>query len=180
MRRDVPSPRPAAFPPPSPPPMLLGIVRGFFGTMQPSDSSSACMPIVRLLPSWAGPAFWPDADGVSQFPCKGRLHVRGVSDSARLLVRKPFSRGRCCLLIKRTRSAPRNSTRFAAQYPAHGRPCERFKLSLAASPCITRGRRGWLGLTPWTCTSYPLPACPGALPSGSRARMPSGSLERDR
>src|SRR5262245_25901813 len=37
--------------------------------------------------------------------------------------------------------------------------CERFKLSLAASPCITRGRGGWLGLTPWkTCTSYPLPA----------------------
>ena len=25
------------------------------GTMQPSNSSSACMPIVRLLPSWAGP-----------------------------------------------------------------------------------------------------------------------------
>lgn len=59
--------------------------------MQPSDSSSACMPIVRLLPSWAGPAFWPDADEVSQVPCKGRLHVRGVSDSARLLVRKPFA-----------------------------------------------------------------------------------------
>src|SRR5262245_44936770 len=33
------------------------------------------------------------------------------------------------------------------------------KLSLTASPCITRGRGGWLGLTPWTtCTSYPLPA----------------------
>src|SRR5215813_1534476 len=27
---------------------------------------------------------------------------------------------------------------------------ERFKLSLAASPCITRGRGGWLGLTPWS------------------------------
>ncbi len=26
------------------------------------------------------------------------------------------------------------------------------------------GRSGWLGLTPqWTFTSYPLPACPGAL-----------------
>jgi hypothetical protein len=59
----------------------------------------------------------------------------------------------------RTGSAPRNSTRFAARYPACGLPCERFKLSLAASPCITRGRGGWLGLTPRkTCTSYPLPA----------------------
>src|SRR5262245_27938519 len=37
-------------------------------------------------------------------------------------------------------------------------PCERFKLSLAASPCITQDRGGWLGLTPWkTLTSYPLP-----------------------
>jgi hypothetical protein len=47
MRRNLPSPRPATFPPPSPP-TSLGIVRGFLGTMQPSDSSSACMPIVRL------------------------------------------------------------------------------------------------------------------------------------
>src|SRR5262249_45637374 len=100
----------------------------------------------------------PDADEISQFPYKGRLHVHGVSDSARLLIRKPFARGGCCLLFSSTRSAPRNSTRFAARYPAHGLPCERFKMSLTASPCITRGRGGWLGLTPWkTLTSYPLP-----------------------
>src|SRR5262245_47221149 len=54
----------------------------------------------------------PDTDEVSQVPYKGRLHVRGVSDCARLLVRKPFARGGCCLLFSRTRSAPRNSTRF--------------------------------------------------------------------
>src|SRR5262245_61024955 len=129
--------------------MLLGIVRGFFGTMQPSDSSSAYMPIVRLLPSWAGPMFSPDAGEVSQVPYKGLLHVHGVFDSARLLVRKPFARGGCCLLFNGTRSAPRNWTRFAAQYPARGIPCERFKMNLAVSPCITRGRGGWLGLTPW-------------------------------
>src|SRR5262245_35284114 len=33
--------------------------------------------------------------------------------------------------LKRTRSAPRNSTRFAAQYPARGHPCERFAAGLA-------------------------------------------------
>jgi hypothetical protein len=33
--------------------------------------------------------------------------------------------------LKRTRSAPRNSTRFAAQYPARGHPCERFAADLA-------------------------------------------------
>ena len=156
MRRSSPSPQPAAFPPPSPPPMSLGIVRGFTGTMQPSNSSSACMPIVRLWPSWAGPTCQPDTDEVSQVPTKGRLHVRGVFDCARLLVRKPVARGGCCFPANCTASAPRNSTRFAAQYPARGIPCERFKLSLAARPCITRGRGGWLDLTPWkTCTSYP-------------------------
>ena len=83
MRCNLPSPRPAAFPPPSPPPMSLGIVRGFTGTMQPSDFSSACMPIVRLLPSWAGPESWPDTDEISQVPTKGRHHVHMGSPTAR-------------------------------------------------------------------------------------------------
>ena len=174
MRRNSPSPRPAAFPPPSRPPTLLGIVRGITGTMQPSDFSSACMPIVRLLPSWADPVCWPDTDEVSQVPTKGRLRVHGVSDCARLLPAKPFARGGCCFPANRTASAPRNSTRFAAQYPARGLPCERFKLALAGSPCITRGRGGWLGLTPWkTCTSYPFASLLGALWFGSTVRMAS-------
>src|ERR1700674_3548828 len=47
-----------------------------------------------------------------------------------------------------TRSAPRNWTRFAAQYSARGRPCERFTAVLAdRTSCITRGRGGWLDLT---------------------------------
>jgi len=83
MRCNLPSPRPAAVPPPSPPPMSLGIVRGFIGTMQPSDSSSACVPIVRLLPSWAGPECWPDTDEISQVPTKGRHHVHMGSSTAR-------------------------------------------------------------------------------------------------
>ena len=90
----------------------------------------------------------PDTDEVSQVPTKGRLHVHGVFDCARLLVRKPVPRGGCCFPANCTASAPRNSTRFAAQYPARGIPCERFELALAGSPRITRGRRGWLGPTP--------------------------------
>ena len=73
--------------------------------------------------------------------CMGSPTARGSSPPSHSSVRMLPSR-------LRTGSAPRNSTRFAAQYPAHGLPCERFKLSLAASPCITRGRSGWLGLTP--------------------------------
>src|ERR1700680_4060849 len=40
MRCCLPSLRPAAFPPLSPPPIAVGFVRCFNGTMQPSDSSS--------------------------------------------------------------------------------------------------------------------------------------------
>ena len=59
-----------------------------------------------------------------------------------------FRRSGCCLLFSRTRSAPRNSTRFAAQYPARGLPCERFTAALASrASCITRGRGGWLDLS---------------------------------
>src|SRR5258708_16415689 len=48
---------------------------------------------------------------------------------------------------QRTRSAPRNSTRFAAQYSARGLPCERFTAVLAdRTSCITRGRGSWLDL----------------------------------
>ena len=48
---------------------------------------------------------------------------------------------------QRTRSAPRNWTRFAAQYSARGLPCERFTAGLADRiSCITRGRGGWLNL----------------------------------
>ena len=147
MRHNSPSPQPADFPPPSPPPMSLGIVQGFTGTMQPSNSSPVCMPIVRLLPSWAGPI------------CR-RAQMRSPSSNERTSPRawglrlrkvpcpKPFARRGCCFPASRTASAPRNSTRFAAQYPAHGLPCERFELALAGSPRITRGRRGWLGPTP--------------------------------
>src|SRR5258705_9636619 len=46
--------------------------------------------------------------------------------------------GRCCLLFNGTRSAPRNWTRFAAQYLARGLPCERFTSPLAGR-CASLG-----------------------------------------
>src|ERR1035441_6077351 len=78
-------------------------------------------------------------DETSQVPRKERLHVHKVSDCARFFSCEPFAMRRCCLLFKRTRSAPRNWTRFAAQYLARGLPCERFTSALA-------GRRASLGV----------------------------------
>jgi hypothetical protein len=126
MRRNLPSPRPAAFPPPSP-------RRCYSALFEASPVlCSRPTPRSRACPSCLAAHVVDKAPG-------GVLRLHGVSDSARLLVRKPFARGGCCLLFNGTRSTPRNSTRFAAQYPARGIPCERFKLNLAVSPCITRG-----------------------------------------
>ena len=90
MRRNSPSPRPAAFPPPSPPPMSLGIIRRFTGAMQPSDSSPVCMPIVRLLPSWAGPTCRRTQMRSPRFQrkdvstCMGSSTARGSSSASQL------------------------------------------------------------------------------------------------
>ena len=111
----------------------------FVGTIASSDFSSTCMLGVRLMPSRAGPAQGPGMDETSQVPRKERLHVHKVSDCARFFSCKPFAMRRCCLLFNGTRSAPRNWTRFAAQYLARGLPCERFTSALA-------GRRASLGV----------------------------------
>src|SRR6202795_615172 len=73
----------------------------------------------------------------------------------------------------RTRSAPRNWTRFAAQYLARGLPCERFTAALASrTSCITRGRGGWLDLPRGGLSPPILCQLPGALRSGSGTVAP--------
>jgi hypothetical protein len=71
----------------------------FIGTMPSSDSSSACMLIFGHRLHEPVRHAVPDAGEASQVPCKGRLHMHGVSDCARLLVAKPFAAGGCCLLV---------------------------------------------------------------------------------
>src|SRR5262245_39376188 len=143
MRRNSPFPRPAAVPPPSPPPIPLGFVRGFIGTMQPSDFSSAYMPIVRLLPSWVGRECWPDTDEISQVPTSAS-HLAG----------------RMLPSLQPNEIGTSQFDPFRRSIPSPWSPCERFKLSLAASPCITRDRGGRLGLTRGRLTPPILsPAC---------------------
>ena len=55
--------------------------------------------------------------------------MHGVFDGARLLLRKPFARRGCCFPANSTASAPRNWTRFAAQYPARGLPVNASRLA---------------------------------------------------
>jgi hypothetical protein len=119
----------------------------FVGTTTSSESSSACMLIFGLRLHEPVRHAKPDTDEVSQVPYKGRLHVHGVSDCARLLVAKPFRREDVAFSSSNWIGASKFDP-FRSSIPSRGLPCERFKLSLAASPCITRGRGGWLGLTP--------------------------------
>ena len=137
--------------PPRPPQRVASHCSNASSVLWPGPTShprtcSAC----GLWPSRTGPHRGAGTDEISQVPYKGRLHVHEVSDCARSDPHLPSSRmDRCCLLFNGTRSAPRNSTRFAAQYSAHGIPCERFAAGLATRTSrITRGRSRWLDVTP--------------------------------
>ena len=118
----------------------------FLGTTTSSDFSPAYMLGVRLLPSRAGPAhvrarMRPPRFRAKNFStCTRSSTARGSSIQANTLWGILPSR-------QRTGSAPRNLTRFAAQYSARGLPCERFTAVLTdRTSCITRGRGGWLDL----------------------------------
>ncbi len=67
MRSCLPSLRPAAFPPPSPPPISVGFVRCFNGTMQPSDSSSVPRQL-RLLDFLSRPGITQATAGQTRSP----------------------------------------------------------------------------------------------------------------
>ena len=70
--------------------------------------------------------------------------MHGVSDCARLLYPQAICAGRMLPSRQRTRSAPRNSTRFAARYPARGLPCERFTAALASRNLVHHSGPGRL------------------------------------
>ena len=90
-----------------------------------------------------------DTDEISQVPTKGRHHVHMGSTTARGSSSASLLRGED-VAFRPAERRQHLEIRPVSQLniPARGLPCERFKLALAGSPCITRGRRGWLGLTP--------------------------------
>src|SRR5213079_2224450 len=75
-------------------------------------------------------------------------------------IRKPFAREGCCLLVSELdrHLGIRPVSQLDTQPVVSPVNASRLP-SRAETSCITRGRGGWLSLTPWkTCTSYPLPA----------------------
>jgi hypothetical protein len=103
--------------------------------------------------------FMSDTNEVSQVPCKDRLRVLKVSDCARFIPRKRLTHVMMLLSGQRNGVSTSQFDPFRSSMLGPWSPCERFTLILADSPCITRGRGGWLGLISWkTCTSYSLPA----------------------
>ena len=104
--------------------------------------------------------------------CMGSPTARGSS------IRKPFARGGCCLLVSELdrHLGIRPVSQLDTQPVVSPVNASRLP-SRADTSCITRGRGGWLGLTPWkTCTSYPLPAflAHSALGPGNGTRPPGG------
>ncbi len=133
----------------------------FTGNPTSSDSSSACMLIVR-------PFAFMSRSGM---PCRTRMRpprfrtkdvstCMGSPTARGSSIRKPFARGGCCLLVSELdrHLGIRPVSQLDTQPVVSPVNASRLP-SRAETSCITRGRGGWLSLTPWkTCTSYPLPA----------------------
>jgi len=94
---------------------------------------------------------------ISRFPCKERLHMpRSTTAPGRSGTRLSVPDH---VAFHRVKSVgTRDDVLSRLHYLAYAIPCERFKLALAGSPCITRGQGDWLGLSlSGTCTPYSLP-----------------------
>ena len=127
MRCCLPSLRPAAFPPPSPPPIAVGFVRCFNGTTQPSDSSSVPRQL-RLLDFLSRP-------GIAQ----------AIADQTR------SPRFRRDPSVRDVASDPGRATVPRMTAP-HMLPSA---VATASAPAISR--ISWLNPTPQTITVYASP-----------------------
>ena len=152
MRCCLPSLRPAAFPPPSPPPVSIGFVRCFTGTVQPSDSSSVPRQL-RLLD-------FPPRPGIAQA-------TAGQTRSPRF---------RRVLSVRDAALDPGRATEPRIAVP-HMLP----STSLTASaPAIFR--ISWLNPTPRTIAVYASPWSSPSTPQhsllGGRYPLPRPDLHR--
>src|SRR5580692_1969010 len=177
MRCCLPSLRPAAFPPPSPPPISVGFVRCFNGTTQPSDSSSVPRQL-RLLDFLSRPGIAQATAGQTRSPRFRRdPFIRDVaSDPGRATVPRVTAPHMLPSAVA-TASAPATSriswlnptpqmiTVYASPWASpsptqHSLPGERYPLPGPDFHRLDRASFAWRTATPspqWTFTTYSLP-----------------------
>src|SRR6202165_871026 len=175
-----PSLRPAAFPPPSPPPISVGFVRCFIGTTQPSDSSSVPRQL-RLLDFLSRPGIAQATAGQTRSPRFRRdPSVRDVaSDPGRATV-PCITAPHMLPSAVATASAPATSriswlnptphmiTVYASPWSSpsptqHSLPGGRYPLPGLDFHRLDRASFAWRTATPssqWTFTTYSLPVSP--------------------
>ena len=106
----------------------------FSGTTASSDFSPRLMSYLQLASYYDRPKFLSGSDEISQVPYKERLHVHGVYDCARCVDNLPFASSPLLSSASYNRIDTLNlNYSFAAQYPAHGLPCQRFTSALTSS-----------------------------------------------
>ena len=106
----------------------------FSGTTASSDFSSRLMSHLQLASYYDRPEFLSGCDEISQVPYKERLHVHGVYDCARCVDNLPFVSSPLLSSASYNRIDTLNlNYRFAAQYPAHDLPCQRFTSTLTSN-----------------------------------------------
>src|SRR5271157_3568475 len=151
MRCCLPSLRPAAFPPPSPPPISVGFVRCFNGTTQPSDSSSVPRQL-RLLDFLSRPGIAQATAGQTRSPRFRRdPFVRDVaSDPGRATVPRITAPHMLPSAVA-TASAPATKD-FVAQSHTPNDHCVRFAVVVTFPDATLVTRRAlpltWAGLSP--------------------------------
>ena len=134
----------------------------FVGTIQPSDSPTACMLDFRLMAFSNRPTTSTGTDGVSrfsrvEFPC-----MPGVSDCAESAECSRWRFLRCCLPSRVTASALR-SRLFRSSIPCLHVPLSTLRWQPCGWPCMTRGQDGSLGLSCMTLSfTTPRRFYPGA------------------
>jgi len=100
-----------------------------------------------------------DVAGVSRLPCERFPTVRVVYDSVGATSNSPLTFDTAVAFPLSGQGRPPQKDVFGVQTTARLCLCERFATAITRAPRITRGRSGWLSLTP--CGSfirYPPPA----------------------
>src|SRR5262249_36266797 len=91
----------------------------------------------------------PGMDETSQVPHKELLHVHKVSDCARFFPCKPLRHGQMLPSLQQNEIGTSELDPFRSSILGPWSPLRTLHVGPRGTPRITRGRGGWLVLTPW-------------------------------